>query len=65
MIITQSETSDEALKRFERSLERLRRLDIASGYAEMLKEVDALRYDHNSFGEEQLLRDTAMNAHHN
>lgn len=65
MIITQSETSDEALKRFESSLERLRRLDVASGYAEMLKEVDALRYDHCSFGQKQSLRNTAMNAHHN
>lgn len=42
MIVTQSETSDDALQRFESSMERLRRLDVASGYAEMLKEVDAL-----------------------
>lgn len=44
MIVTQSETSDEALQKFESSMERLRRLDVASGYAEMLKEVDTLRY---------------------
>ncbi|GAB7352150.1 hypothetical protein MBLNU459_g2638t2 [Dothideomycetes sp. NU459] len=44
MTVTQSHTSDEARRRFEGSMERLRRLDVASGYAEMLKEIDALRY---------------------
>lgn len=45
MVVTQSETSDEALQRFESSMERLRRLDLASGYAELLKDVDVLRWD--------------------
>lgn len=43
MIVTQSETSDDAVKRFEASMEGLRRLDIAAGYMELLKEVDDAR----------------------
>ena len=43
MIITSSETSDEAVKRFESSMDKLRRLDVANGYIELLKEVDVLR----------------------
>jgi len=43
MIVTQSDTSDDALHRFEDSMDRLRRLDVASGYVGMLKEVDSLR----------------------
>ncbi|KAL1303236.1 hypothetical protein AAFC00_006651 [Neodothiora populina] len=42
MIVTQSETSEEAIQRFQSSTDRLHRLDVASGYAEMLKEVDVL-----------------------
>lgn len=44
MIITQSDTSDEAVRQFEASMEKLRRLDISKGYMELLKEVDRLRY---------------------
>lgn len=44
MIITSSETSDEAVQRFESSMDKLRRLDVANGYIELLKEVDVLRY---------------------
>lgn len=44
MAITQSETSDEAARRFEGAMNRLHRLDVAVGYAKMLKEVDELRY---------------------
>lgn len=43
MIITSSETSDEAVKRFKSSMDKLRRLDVANGYIELLKEVDVLR----------------------
>ncbi|OCL09950.1 hypothetical protein AOQ84DRAFT_254038, partial [Glonium stellatum] len=42
LIVTSSETSDEAVQRFESSMDKLRRLDIASGYMELLKEVDTL-----------------------
>lgn len=44
MIITQSDTSDEAVAQFEASMEKLRRLDISKGYMELLNEVDRLRY---------------------
>ncbi len=43
LIITQSETSDEAVRRFESSMEKLRRLDIAKGYVELLQEVESLK----------------------
>lgn len=43
-IITQSETSDEAVRIFESSMEKLRRLDIAKGYLDLLQEVEGLRY---------------------
>ncbi|KAJ9352042.1 RINT-1 family protein [Paecilomyces variotii] len=42
MIITQSDTSDEAVAQFEASMEKLRRLDISKGYMELLNEVDRL-----------------------
>lgn len=42
MIITHSETSDEAVSQFEFGLEKLRRLEIAKGYLELLKEVENL-----------------------
>ncbi|KAF2100011.1 hypothetical protein NA57DRAFT_55943 [Rhizodiscina lignyota] len=41
-IITQSETSDEAVRKFEASMDKLRQLDITAGYVELLKEVDSL-----------------------
>ncbi|SMR60248.1 unnamed protein product [Zymoseptoria tritici ST99CH_1A5] len=43
LIVTQSETSDDAVQKFEKSMERLRKLDMAAGYVELLKEVDNLR----------------------
>jgi uncharacterized protein YlxW (UPF0749 family) len=43
LIVTQSETSDDAVQKFEKSMERLRKLDMAAGYVELLKEVDILR----------------------
>ncbi|USW59559.1 Putative protein transport protein Tip20, domain B [Septoria linicola] len=42
-IITQSETSDEAAEKFEASMAKLRKLDVAAGYVELLKDVDVLR----------------------
>lgn len=43
MVITASETSDDAVPRFEAVLGTLQRLDVASGYIELLAEVDVLR----------------------
>ena len=45
LVITASETSEEAVPRFETSLDKLHRLDVASGYVQLLREVDLLRYD--------------------
>lgn len=45
LVITASETSDEAVPRFEAVLDTLHRLDVAHGYVELLGEVDVLRYD--------------------
>lgn len=42
-VVTQSSTSEDAVTQFEASMDKLRRLDIAAGYVEMLKEVDQLR----------------------
>lgn len=43
LVITASETSDEAVPRFEAVLDTLHRLDVASGYVELLGAVDVLR----------------------
>ncbi|KAK5125106.1 hypothetical protein LTR85_000780 [Meristemomyces frigidus] len=43
LIVTQSETSDDAVQKFEASMERLRKLDVAAEYVALLKEVDTLR----------------------
>lgn len=43
MVITASDTSDDAVPRFEAVLATLQRLDVASGYIELLAEVDVLR----------------------
>ncbi|KAL2356241.1 TIP-1 family-domain-containing protein [Cryomyces antarcticus] len=42
LIVTQSETSDEARPQFERIMDKLHRFDVATGYMELLKEVHAL-----------------------
>jgi hypothetical protein len=44
MIVTQSDTSDDAVRQFEASMDKLRRLDVADGYIQQLKDVDVLRY---------------------
>ncbi|KAJ5887957.1 hypothetical protein N7495_007998 [Penicillium taxi] len=43
--ITKSETSDEAVRRLESSMQRLQRLDISKGYVELLKEAEELSKD--------------------
>ncbi|KAJ5925709.1 hypothetical protein N7454_008348 [Penicillium verhagenii] len=40
--ITQSETSDEAVRKLEKSMERLQRLEISRGYVGLLKEAEEL-----------------------
>ncbi|KAF2827298.1 hypothetical protein CC86DRAFT_393464 [Ophiobolus disseminans] len=42
LVITASETSDDAVPRFEASLSQLHKLDVASGYLQLLGEVDSL-----------------------
>jgi len=44
MIVTQSETSDDAVKKFDLRMESLQRLDVAQGYVELLREVEHLRF---------------------
>lgn len=48
LIVTQSETSDEAVEKFDASMTRLRKLDIAAGYVELLKEVGGLNTESKS-----------------
>lgn len=43
LIITQSETSDEAIQRFNESMNKLRRLDVAREYVTNLRVVESLR----------------------
>ena len=43
MIVTQSETSDDAIQKFDSSMESLRKLDVAQAYMELLTEVENLR----------------------
>ena len=43
LIITQSETSDEAVADFAESMDKIRRLDVAKGYITVLSEVEELR----------------------
>ncbi|KAI2732596.1 hypothetical protein CBS147332_1735 [Penicillium roqueforti] len=42
MAITQSETSDEAVRSLEKSMEKLQRLELSKGYVELLKEAEEL-----------------------
>jgi RAD50-interacting protein 1 len=43
MVVTGSETSDEAVKRFEASMDKLKRLDVAKGYLELLQLTETTR----------------------
>ena len=47
MIVTQSETSDDAVRKFDSSTESLRKLDVAHEYMELLTEVENLRSIHD------------------
>ena len=42
MIVTRSETSDDALEKFDHSMQSLRKLDVAQGYMKLLTEVESL-----------------------
>nr|OQO31966.1 hypothetical protein B0A51_00307 [Rachicladosporium sp. CCFEE 5018] len=39
LVVTQSETSDEAAEKFQESMDRLGKLEVAAGYVELLGEV--------------------------
>ena len=45
LIVTRSETSDDAVRKFESSMDKLHRLDIAQQYVQTLYEVENLWYD--------------------
>ena len=42
-IVTGSDVSDDAIRQFEQSMDKLHQLDVANGYVELLQGVDALR----------------------
>ncbi|KAL6721051.1 hypothetical protein ACLMJK_000151 [Lecanora helva] len=42
LIVTRSETSDDAVKKFDASMQSLRKLDVAQGYMQLLSEVEDL-----------------------
>ncbi|KAM5487134.1 hypothetical protein McanMca71_000294 [Microsporum canis] len=44
LIVTQSEHSDEAVRKFEDSITRLQRLDVSQGYLELLSGIDHLKF---------------------
>ena len=48
MSITNSKTSDDAVKKFEAHLTKVRRLEIATGYLELVQEVDRLSNESRS-----------------
>ncbi|EZF30684.1 hypothetical protein H109_05369 [Trichophyton interdigitale MR816] len=45
LVVTQSEHSDEAVRKFEDSIARLQRLDVSQGYLELLSCIDELNKD--------------------
>ncbi|KAF1988238.1 hypothetical protein K402DRAFT_374019 [Aulographum hederae CBS 113979] len=60
-IITQSDASEDAVRRFESSMNHLQRLDILNGYVELLKEVDALSKE--CLTQLQVSEDAALDAY--
>lgn len=42
LVLTRSETSDDAVRKFDSSMELLQRLEVAKGYFQLLAEVDSL-----------------------
>ena len=47
MIVTRSETSDDAVQKFDLSMESLRKLDVTQGYMRLLSQVENLRFASN------------------
>lgn len=47
LILTHSDTSDDAVQKFDSHMEKLRRLDTAKGYMDLLMEVERLRYSYS------------------
>lgn len=45
LIVTRSETSDDAVQMFNSNMDKLHQLDVAKGYMEQLVEVEKLRFD--------------------
>lgn len=45
LIVTRSETSDDAVRKFDSSMESLKKLDVAQGYMTLLSEVENLSSD--------------------
>ena len=43
LIFTRSDTSDDAIRQFEATMDKLRNFDVATGYFELLRAVDKLR----------------------
>ena len=43
MVITRSDTSDEAVQKFDASMSKLKQLDITKGYVDLLAEIQHLR----------------------
>ncbi|KAI7674861.1 hypothetical protein KC322_g15565, partial [Hortaea werneckii] len=43
LVVTHSETSDDAVQKFEASMARLQKLEMTAGYVELLREVDDLK----------------------
>lgn len=48
LILTRSETSDDAVRKFNSSMESLQRLDVARGYFQLLTKVENLRWEVSS-----------------
>lgn len=49
LIITQSDTADDAVHRFEPAMAHLKQLEVADQYVAMLEEIDALQYVVDAF----------------
>lgn len=58
LVVTRSETTDDAVKRYEAAMAKLQQMDMATGYLELLREVERLRSD--SAGQLQHSAQTAL-----
>lgn len=61
LVVTRSETSDDAAHKFDSAMEQLRRLDIANGYVGILETVEKLKGDAQAQLKDQ--PDSALDAH--